>query len=207
MTRNPFFKFDSLRWLSGSIRMYSLEHQALFVNAAAAIWMEGGLYTAGVEKLAEKCAPIECIREGKRDQIKNKLQELIAAGLLMQDTTGAISIKFLAEQSAEIAAYRQRQSRNVRARYSGKAATDALKLNSMAARDPNDPALLAFGAARDKTLSECTKKQAIITREEQRLIARMLTNIHGKPRIKGRSTLAINDGIEAAISEWSAQNG
>ena len=40
----PFFKFEPAAWLTGSIRNYSLEHQAMFLAAASLIWRDSGFY-------------------------------------------------------------------------------------------------------------------------------------------------------------------
>ena len=200
-----WYKHDAAEWLSGSIRMFSLEHQALFTNIASIIWRDGGMYREGIEKIAVKAAPIECLRDGQKDRIIQMIRELIDGGLIESDTTGAITIKFLTKQIREIDTFRSRQARNIAQRYSGVTTAAACKA-STAAQNADDPASRAFNESKQRTIGELNKQRKMLSAEDMRTLVVMLRQTFGRVRLRGQTRDAINMGIEAGITEWRSRD-
>lgn len=199
-----WFKFDAMQWLSGSIRMFSLEHQGLFCNVASIIWREGGLYRKGLERLAQKAAPVECMRDGSIDHVIDLMRDLIKADLIQQDTAGGITIKFLSSQMKDIELFRSKQRRNAAQRYSG--ATVVASVKAAVAANRGDIASEAFTAAKERTLVELDKNNVMLSADDLRVLVKTLRRTYGRVRLSGQSRDAINMGIEAAVCEWRTTN-
>lgn len=197
-----WFKWNAMQWLSGSIRMHTLEHQGLFANAVSIIWREGGLYRDGIERLAQKAAPVECMRDGAIEHIMALMRDLIDAGLIEQDAAGGLTVKFLTQQLKEIELFRSKQRRNAAQRYTG--ATVVASVKAAVAANRGDIASEAFTAAKERTLVELDKNNVMLSADDLRVLVKTLRRTYGRVRLSGQSRDAINMGIEAAVCEWRA---
>lgn len=202
----PFFKFDAAAWLSGTIRGFPLEYQAVFLTACAIVWRAEAVYYGDLASLARRIDPLRSQDPAALALVTTALQELAAAGLLQVSDAKTITVKFLTEQAREIGQYREEQQRRAMKRWSARAVATAVRTDAIVEQMPaENTARIAYESAGAAVIAACDAAGEIMEQVEiERLRAKLRTR-YGRSPLPGRTKPAIEEGITAALAKWGSK--